>query len=130
HLMGPRLLLVAEQLRRPVPGGIGTYAAGVLHGLAALGGERTAIDVTLWASRPPVRGADPLPSLGLPVVTSPVPGRALVWAWDRGWAKPPPCYDVVHAPSLAAPPPGGALLGVTVHDLAWRRVPETFPARG
>ncbi len=36
---------------------------------------------------------------------------------------------VVHAPSLAFPP-GGETLVVTVHDLAWREVGDTFPARG
>ncbi|MFP5318289.1 MAG: glycosyltransferase family 4 protein [Acidimicrobiia bacterium] len=125
-----RPLLVAEQLRRRVPGGIGTYVRGL---------ARETEGVTLWASRPPSGGGragpDPLVALGRPVVTSPLPGRALVWAWDRGWgwgpAAPPPGHDVVHAPSLAVPAAvGNTPLAVTVHDLAWRRVPETFPARG
>ncbi len=126
-----RPLLVAEQLRRRVPGGIGTYVRGL---------AREAPGVTLWASRrpgprPPGRtNPDPLLALGRPLVTSPLPGPALVWAWDRGWggraAGPPPGYDVVHAPSLAVPPAGDAPLAVTVHDLAWRRAPETFPPRG
>ena len=34
--LGPRVTVVAEQLRRRVPGGIGTYATGLLCGLAAL----------------------------------------------------------------------------------------------
>ena len=33
-----RALVVAEQLRRPVPGGIGTYIRGLLQGLAATEG--------------------------------------------------------------------------------------------
>lgn len=121
-----RALLVAEQLRRRVPGGIGTYVRGLARETEA---------VTLWASRPPAKGADPLAALGTPVVTSPLPSRALVWAWDRGWgwgpAAPPAGFDVVHAPSLAVPAAvGNTPLAVTVHDLAWRRVPETFPPRG
>jgi glycosyltransferase involved in cell wall biosynthesis len=119
----PRVLLVAEQLRGPVPGGIGTYVSGLASHLP---------DVTFWTSRrarPGAgRGADRL--AGRPHVHSPLPSRALVWAWDRGWAPAPPGFDVVHAPSLAVPPRGRAPLAVTVHDLAWRHVPGTFPARG
>ena len=120
-----RPLLVAEQLRRRVPGGIGTYVRGLAQEVAG---------VTLWASRSPA-ASDPLASLGRRVVTSPLPGRALVWAWDRGWgwgpAAVPAGYDVVHAPSLAVPAAvGNTPLAVTVHDLAWRHEPDAFPARG
>jgi len=106
---------VAEQLRRRAPGGIGTYARALVDRIP---------DVTLWASR----GAP----LGPRMATSPLPSRALVLAWDRGVCGPPAGFDVVHAPSLAVPPrPGeGVPLTVTVHDLAWRRAPETFPSRG
>jgi len=38
--------------------------------------------------------------------------------------------DVIHALSLASPPARHAPLVVTVHDMAWRTVPETFPGRG
>ncbi len=38
--------------------------------------------------------------------------------------------DVVHAPSLAVPPPGRRPLVVTVHDLAFRTHPDCFPPRG
>lgn len=137
-----RLLLVAEQLRRGVPDGISTYVKGLVQGLAALrdGAEAGKVsgapvpEVTLWASRPPAGGPDTLARLGPDVVTSPLPGKALVWAWDRNWATPwtaaPAGFDVVHATSLAVPPRGVQPLAVTVHDLAWRRVPETFPPRG
>ncbi|MCA1657317.1 MAG: glycosyltransferase family 1 protein, partial [Actinobacteria bacterium] len=88
-----RVLLVAEQLRRPVEGGIGTYVRGLASGLAAEGAH-----VTLWASRPPRGGPDPLCRLGT-VVTSPLPARALVRAWDRGACGPPRglAVDAVHA---------------------------------
>lgn len=130
-MTGPRPLVVAEQLRRRVPGGIGTYVSSLTGALVAAGTE-----VTLWASRPP-RGRSPgapppdrVAALGTTRVTSALPSRALVAAWDRGWAGPPPGFDVVHATSLAVPPAGRAPMTVMVHDLAWRRAPETFPERG
>ena len=119
--------MVAEQLRRRPPGGIGTYLRGLVQGLRALG--PAAPELSLWASRPPSGGDDPAAALG-PVKTSPLPGRALVAAWDRGLLAYKGPADVVHAPSLAVPPRGGAPLTVMVHDVSWRRVPEAFPRRG
>ncbi|MGH9189456.1 MAG: glycosyltransferase family 4 protein [Acidimicrobiales bacterium] len=131
----PLVLLIAEQLRRAVPGGIGVYVEGLLAGLAAMGGE--APDATLWASRAPgARRPDPLASLGS-LVTSRLPGAVLVKAWDLGLGRPR--FDdgenaVVHASSLATPPAarrrGGPALSVMIHDLAWRRFPDAYPARG
>jgi glycosyltransferase involved in cell wall biosynthesis len=126
-----RVLLVAEQLRRRVPGGIGTYLRGLTAGLDQLdaapsGGERT--DLTLWASRGP--GSDPLAAAGRPVVTSRLPGPLLTRAWDHGLLPAPRGFSVVHAPSLAAPPTSAAPLVVTVHDLAWRELPGAYPRRG
>lgn len=123
-----RVLVVVEQLRRAVPGGIGRYAAGLLAGLAdgALAADDT---VELFASRPP-RGADPLADLGFAVRTLPLPGPLLTRAWDYGRAPAPGGFDVVHAVSMAAPPAGGARLVVMVHDLAWREFPEATTARG
>ena len=120
-----RVLLVAEQLRRRVPGGIGTYVAGLARGLRGTAGGP---DLSLWASRAR-REPDPLASLG-PLVTSPLPGRLLVRAWDRGLLGCPAGYDVLHAASLAVPPPRGTPTTVLVHDLAWRVVPDAYPPRG
>ena len=123
--------MVAEQLRRNVPGGVGTYAHGLLTGLAAAGGA----DVTVHASRPPP-GGDPLAAYGFPVRTSPLPARGLTRAWDIGLVGAPPGFDVVHSVSQAFPSPRRAgsrastRLTVTVHDLSWRWVPEAFPPRG
>ena len=128
--------MVAEQLRLPVPGGIGTYVRGLVLGLHGLGPD--APPLTLWASRPPRAGPDPVARLHSPTRCSTLPHRALVWAWDRGLAAPPG-RQLVHATSLATPPPGrrslrpgGATppMSVMVHDLAWRRNPEAFPPRG
>ncbi|HEX3622268.1 MAG TPA: glycosyltransferase family 1 protein [Acidimicrobiales bacterium] len=123
-----RLLVVAEQLRRAVPGGIGTYARGLLAGLAAIE-EPARPDVGLWASRAPSGRPDPLAALG-PVSASALPARGQVWAWDRGFGTAPGRPDVVHATSFAVPPTGAVPLSAMVHDLAWRQFPDAYPARG
>lgn len=127
--------LVVEQLRRSVPGGIGTYCRGLVLGLGHLG-ARERPHVVLRASRAARsgRGApDPLGSLGLPLRTLPLPSRALTEAWalglSVGWLGGGGSA-VVHATSLAAPGLSRQPLVVTVHDLAWRRFPDSFPARG
>jgi glycosyltransferase involved in cell wall biosynthesis len=122
-----RVLVAVEQLRRAVPGGIGTYGRGLLQGLSSLGAARP--EVALLASRPSSR-PDPLAGFGFPIMASPLPGPVLTRAWRAGLARAPDGYQVVHAISLAAPPAGRAAAVITVHDLAWRRLPETFPRRG
>jgi glycosyltransferase involved in cell wall biosynthesis len=129
--------MAVQQLRRRVPGGIGNYAGGLLNGLtqcAALGEE---VDLTLLASRIPGRPAlhrpDPLDAFGRRVVASRLPGPALTRLWDRGWWHVPAGFDVVHSVSLAYPPIETAVAArtvVTVHDVAWRRQPETTTRRG
>jgi len=106
-----RVLLLTEQLRRPVPGGIGTYVRGLMQGLNEL--HDPDVDVTLWA------GPDRLP---VPLLTR---------AWDAGALRAPRGFDVIHATSLAHPRVRRpARLAVTVHDVAWRQVPDAFPPRG
>ncbi len=122
-----RVALVADQLRTRPTSGIATYTRGLLGGLRQLDGAAPAM--TLVAGRP-TSADDPLAAWGWPVRSSRLPGRALVRLWDRGVGRIDTEADVVHAASLAAPPPGGAPLVVTVHDLAFREVPEAFPSRG
>jgi len=128
-----RVLLVVEQLRRPVTGGIGTYIGGVLGGLAGVAAEHQPVPaVTLHASRPP-RGADPIAAFGFPLVCSRLPRRVLTRAWDRAVVHAPGGFPVVHSLSLDAAPvrrAEAATSVVTVHDLAWRRVPDAYPPRG
>jgi glycosyltransferase involved in cell wall biosynthesis len=121
-----KVLLVAEQLRRRVPGGIGTYVRGLTTGLRALGDGP---DVTLWASAHRGEGDDPLAALG-EVIASPLPGPLLTRAWDAGLAGAPRGSDVLHATSLAVPPGRGTPTTVLVHDVAFRHVPEAYPRRG
>jgi glycosyltransferase involved in cell wall biosynthesis len=124
------VLFVVEQLRRSVPGGIGRYVTGILRGLADLEetGDRVP-ELILYASRPPP-GPDPLAAYRREVVSSRLPGPALTRAWDRGLIDAPGGGDIIHASSLAFPPSRRAPLVVTIHDMAWRTVPETFPRHG
>jgi len=121
--------LAAEQLRRRVPGGIGTYSRGLLKGLGELpAAERPTL--RLVASRPSVR-PDPLEDLGYPVETSWLPGPLMTRAWDLGLTRTGRGSDIVHSVSLAAPVPfAGTSLVLTVHDVAWRSMPEAYPPRG
>lgn len=119
-----KTLVLAEQLRRRVPGGIGTYIRGLTKGLSELGEEPV-----LWASRRN-ETSDPLQALVTDVRTSALPGLLLTRLWDRGMCGAPGGFGVVHATSLAVPPVRDAALTVMVHDLAWRAFPEAFPPRG
>jgi len=126
-----RLLIMVEQLRRPAPGGIGTYVRGLLKGIATLGpAERP--DIETLASRPPGARRRPalLDGLGCPLRGPPLPGPLLTRAWDHGLLRAPRGFDVVHATSLSTLEPGRAALVATVHDLLWRRVPDAYPNRG
>ena len=121
------VLLVVEQLRRTVPGGIGTYARGLLSGLRAVETDDTPT-IELYASR---AAPDPLAHLGWPVRTSKLGSRILTRAWDIGVSRAPGGFQVVHGVSLAAPPPSsGERLVLTVHDLAWRGHPDSTTRRG
>jgi len=138
-----RVLLAVEQLRRPVPGGIGTYARGLLAGLAVVAPPGTPPEIHLLASKTtkPRRGQpaarDPLDAFGRPLWTSRLSRRLLTRAWDRGIMSAPRGFEVVHSVSTASPPKPPAkgshvttALVVVVHDLAWRRNPEATTGRG
>ena len=121
--------LAAEQLRRRVPGGIGTYARGLLKGIEELEIDERPL-LRIVASRPP-SGPDPLTGFGHLVVSSRLPGPLMTRAWDLGLKRVGRGTDVVHSVSLAAPvPSSGIPLVTTVHDVAWRSMPEAYPPRG
>jgi glycosyltransferase involved in cell wall biosynthesis len=126
------VLLVVEQLRRRVPGGIGAHARGLLGGLAACAREGDGVDLTLLVSRAPGT-SDPLAAFGVPVRDSRLPGPLLTRAWDHGVHHAPEGFGVVHSVSMAAPPlrrSSHSRLVVTVHDVAWRRHPDATTRRG
>ena len=85
--------------------------------------------MALYASRPRHR-PDPLRALGHQLVVSRLPAPLLTRAWIWGLADVPPGAAVIHATSFAAPPARHAPLVVSVQDLAFRDLPEAFPARG
>jgi glycosyltransferase involved in cell wall biosynthesis len=144
---GPRVGVVAEQLLRPVPGGVGRYVRALATHLpteAAV--DRGAVEF-LVARHPPGR----LAAAGLPTDRGPRPeppgspaastrrlawpGRLLTRAWVtlRRPALPAGLLerlDLVHATSAAVPPTRGRPLVATVHDLAFRHYPEAYPAAG
>src|SRR5208282_2282031 len=58
-------------------------------------------------------------------------GPLMTRSWDLGLTRVGRGTDVVHAVSLASPvPASGIPLVVTVHDVAWRSMPEAYPAGG
>lgn len=120
-----RVLLLAQQLRRAVSGGVGTYVRGLAQGLCV--GEP---EVTLYASRPPSGAADPLSALGHPLRCSRLPTAVMTKGWDVGLLDVPGGYPVVHAAALDTPPCRRSAMVVTVHDLAFREVPHAFSPRG
>jgi glycosyltransferase involved in cell wall biosynthesis len=118
-----KVALHTGQLLQPVPGGIGRYVRAMVRHLPAHG-----VQVTAFAA-----GARPG---GLPTT---VPYVDLGWPhgsvryelWHR--VQQPTVRvkaDLVHAPSLAIPPVRGRPLVVTVHDIAFVRLPRATTRRG
>jgi glycosyltransferase involved in cell wall biosynthesis len=118
-----RVATHAGQLLQPVPGGIGRYVRELLARLAAAGAEPVAFAA---GSRPRnVPGRVPWIDLGRPT------GSVRYELWHR--TRHPIVrldVDLVHAPSLAVPPVRGAPLAVTVHDIAFLRLPGNTTRRG
>jgi glycosyltransferase involved in cell wall biosynthesis len=123
------VLLVVDQLRRPVPGGIGTYVKGLLKGLAEIASADAHLfeQVRLYASAGR-DGAD-LGRFGFVARSSRLSTEVNARLWPLGLGRVGTDAALVHATSFAQPPTRRPLV-VTVHDLAWREVPETFSARG
>ncbi len=120
----PQLVVLAEQLLAPVPGGTGRYTRELAAALAAT--APPGWTVTGVVSRHPDVRAAVIPGVEGPEVL-PLPRRALIAAWEHGipyW----PGGDSVHAPTPLAPP-GGRVV-VTVHDAVPWTHPETLTRRG
>lgn len=127
--------LTVEQLWQPVPGGSGTYIAGLADTLS----ERTDVTVTgITARHTRVEDAvaDALP---IGTLAARLPRSVLYEAWNRLRRPAVPRlprlmaesrgYDVIHATTWAVPPRSAPLV-VTVHDVAFLRTPADFTPRG
>src|SRR3954470_24501889 len=115
----PELVVLAEQLLAPVPGGTGRYTRELLTAMARTAPDGWKITAVTAFHRGSTLDARMLP----------LPRRALVAAWERGvrlW----PGGDVVHAPTPLAPPAPKRPLVVTVHDTVPFTHPETLTPRG
>jgi glycosyltransferase involved in cell wall biosynthesis len=113
----------AGQLLQPVPGGIGRYAHSLLRTLPAAGVQ----PVAFAAGGRPSDVPRQVPWIDL----GPPHGSIRYEAWHR-FRRPLVSIeaDVIHAPSLAVPPVRDAALVVTVHDIAFQRVPHVTTRRG
>jgi glycosyltransferase involved in cell wall biosynthesis len=121
-----KVSVLVEQLRQRVPGGIGTYAAGLLTGLGDLASERLVIEV--MASKGP--RPDPLERFGFEVRAGLLGHRTQMLLWDAGFGQLGSDADVVHRTSLAGPAHLRRPSTVMVHDLAWRSEPSLTTSRG
>ncbi len=134
-----RYAIVVEQLRRRVPGGIGTYARGLLQGLSAAGTNCEEDESLLLIASGVSTEPDPLAQLGpvwSPLRGLPIGHRITQRGWDNRFFAVPPGLDVVHATSFAQPPRRVSVKRserfrtMYVHDLAWRTHPDAYPEAG
>jgi glycosyltransferase involved in cell wall biosynthesis len=124
-----RVAFQIDQLWSAAPGGIGTYVWELVEAFA----DRDDVELTLFRA-----GFEGAPSRrftrGHEVVDLGRSIRSLYPAWNLLARPPTPPRvagaDVVHATNPASVPPAadGQALVVTLHDLAFDRFPELFPA--
>jgi glycosyltransferase involved in cell wall biosynthesis len=118
-----KVALHSGQLLQPIPGGIGRYNHSLLRVLPNVG-----IDVVAFAAGARPSGA---PRKAPWIDLGPPHGSLRYECWHRlGRPVVRIDADVVHAPSLVVPPVRGAALVVTVHDIAFLRVPHVTTRRG
>ena len=120
-----KVALHTDQLWFSAPGGIGTYVQELMRAIPPLNGAPEL--VTFQVSGRPAQA-------GVPDVEIPGSIRSLYprWALAARPALPSELArcEVLHATNHAAVPPAaeGQALVATVHDLAFDRFPEAFPA--
>src|SRR3954454_8536310 len=132
-----RVAINLEQLLYRVPGGVGRYTARLATLLPALYPDD---DYTGFVARHAAAEVDAAlteQDVRIPTARLPVPRPVLYDAWHTVGAprlsvlaRSLAGADVVHAPSVAVPPPGGAALVATVHAVGPLLYPDPFPARG
>ncbi len=119
-----RVGLDARTLAAEQRSGVEHYVVNLVSALARLG---EALEIIAYTDRPI---SDP----ALAAVASSPPFRARVMWAPRGWLQAALPWrlwrdgaDLVHLPSTILPRLLPCPAVVTVHDLAWRRFPETYP---
>jgi glycosyltransferase involved in cell wall biosynthesis len=124
-----RVGLNVEPLFQRVPTGVGVYALALCRALAETGhaGDLVAFHAA-HENTPPELEALTVERCSFGLARDRLYD---VWMQDR---RPPPQLvsgelDVVHSTGPAIPPPGGAALVVTVHDLAPIRFADRYPRR-
>ena len=121
-----RVLMTMEAAWHPVPGGTGRVTVDLAAALSRLPDVHVQ-GVSAWHRR--LAPTDFAPTVNVQQLKLPRP--LLYEAWSR---SPIPrlrarTHDLVHSTTIVAPPVVDAPLVVWVHDLAFRRFPERFPAR-
>ena len=131
-LGGPLVGVVAEQLLRPVPGGVGRYVQALARHLPV----EAAVDrAGRWSSSSPATRTR-LAAAGPPVAATRRLGRLVTRTWvtmRRPGLPAESCSTASTWSTRPAPPcPDGARrpLVATVHDLAFRHFPEAYPPAG
>jgi glycosyltransferase involved in cell wall biosynthesis len=123
-----RPLVIVEQLRQPVPGGIGRYVVELCRSLRQIG---------------PIDTLSSIGPLALPDCETPdvfrtthfrqfLPRQVTTKVWERsfGVSRSMRKAEVVHATSFATPTTDLPGMTMFVHDVCWRRLPDTYTTRG
>ena len=121
-----RVGYLVEQCLAPVPGGTARYTRCLGEALAATAPDGHTVEG--WTALHANTAGAVLAGVGGPH-RLPLGRRALIAAWERG-VGPVPHADLVHAPTLLAPPSRGRPLVVTIHDAVPWTHPETLTQRG
>ncbi len=128
-----RIALQIDQLGFRAPGGIGTYVTRLMEAIPAV--DPTAEIVPFHGPFDVAPAIAPLTASGRWGVELRMPVRLLYPAWNTsGWPPLPAALrscEVVHVtnPAGVAPARRGQALVVTVHDLAFEHLPQSFPPR-
>ncbi len=121
-----RVAFLLEQCLAPIPGGTARYSRELACALAQTAPEGSVVEG--WTALHASTTAAVVPGVAGPH-RLPLGRRPLIAAWERG-VGPVPRGDLVHAPTLLAPPRRGRPLVVTIHDAVPWTHPETLTQRG
>jgi glycosyltransferase involved in cell wall biosynthesis len=121
-----RVAFLLEQCLAPIPGGTARYSRELACALAQTAPSGSVVDG--WTALHASTTLAVVPGVGGPH-RLPLGRRPLIASWERG-VGPVPRGDLVHAPTLLAPPRRGRPLVVTIHDAVPWTHPETLTQRG